>query len=138
MELDDGVRDRLYVAHAYAKVPVTGGADVSDVSLDGTVPLPYLSGRYEDGESMMVPVVPARRTVQMEANGARASLDIADVLGGTGLRIAILSRARYPSRNPARSSRRSRRRPARSPTWWPSRTAAPRRTCARRSRGRRR
>ena len=88
VELDDGVRDRLYVVHAYAKVPVTGGADVSGVSLDGRVQLPYLSGRYEDGDSLMVPVVPARRTIQMEANGVGASLDIADVLGGTGLRIA--------------------------------------------------
>ena len=88
VELDDGHRDRLYVAHAYAKVPATGGADVSGVSLDGTVRLPYLSGRYEDGESVMVPVVPARRAIQMEVNGVAASLDVADVLGGTGLRIA--------------------------------------------------
>lgn len=88
VELEDGHRDRLYVVHAYAKVPATGGADVSGVSLDGAVDLPYLSGRYEDGDSVMVPVVPARRTIQMEVNGVPASLDISDVLGGTGLRIA--------------------------------------------------
>ena len=88
LQLQDGRRDRLYVVHAYAKVPVTGGADVSKVSLDGQVELPYLSGSYQDGESVMVPVVPARRTIQMEVNGVPASLDVADVLGGTGLKIA--------------------------------------------------
>lgn len=88
VQLQDGHRDRLYVAHAYAKVPVTGGADISNVSLDGEVDLPYLSGRYEDGDSVMVPVVPARGTIRMNVNGAPASLDVADVLGGTGLKIA--------------------------------------------------
>lgn len=87
-ELQDGRLDRLYVAHAYAKVPVTGGAAISGVSLDGEVRLPYLDGQYSDGDSLMVPVVPARRAVQMEVNGVRASLGIADVLGGTGLMIA--------------------------------------------------
>lgn len=86
--LQDGYRDRLYVAHAYAKVPVTGGADISGVSLDGKVGLPYLSGRYGDGDSIMVPVVPAHSTMRMDVNGVPVSLDVADVLGGTGLKIA--------------------------------------------------
>lgn len=90
LELGDGRRDSIYVAHAYAKIPVTGAASVSGVSV-GPVALPYLAGEYGDGDSLMVPVVPAHRAVSLVVNGAPVSLDVADVLGGTGLKIADAS-----------------------------------------------
>jgi hypothetical protein len=80
--------DKVYTVHAYVKIPVTGNVSVTDTNLDGTLYLPYLDGEYSDGESIMVPVIPGYRTINIAINGVSTSLDYADVLGGTGIKIA--------------------------------------------------
>ncbi len=61
----------MYSATAYVKVPFSGAASVSDVSLDETLPLPYLSGEYELGESMYVPFVANHKVIHMILNGTQ-------------------------------------------------------------------
>ena len=79
--------DRAYVVHAYVKVPVTGDVEISGAALDGLA-LPYLDGRYSTGDTIHFPVIPTYRQVHMAVNGVPTFLNIADVLGATGLKIA--------------------------------------------------
>ena len=78
--------DTVYTVHAYVKIPVTGAVTINGTSMDGLA-LPYLDGSYSGGDSMMIPVIPTYRGISMSINGMDAYLGIADVLGGTGLRI---------------------------------------------------
>ena len=68
---DPGISNSMYSATAYVKVPFSGAASVSDVSLDETLPLPYLSGEYELGESMYVPFVANHKVIHMILNGTQ-------------------------------------------------------------------
>ena len=81
---------KIYNVHAYVKIPVLGddNIQISGVSLDGILPLPYLDGVYTEGNSIFVPVIPTYKTIHLAINNAETSLAISDVLGGTGLYIA--------------------------------------------------
>ena len=81
-----GIDDIAYAVHAYVKMPVTGTVSINGTSLDGLA-LPYLDGSYSGGDSLLIPVIPTYGGISMSINGMDAYLGIADVLGGTGLRI---------------------------------------------------
>ena len=68
---DPGISNSMYSAIAYVKVPFSGDVSVSDVSLDETLPLPYLSGEYELGESVYVPFVANHKVIHMILNGTQ-------------------------------------------------------------------
>lgn len=78
----------VYNIHAYVKIPVTGQNDITETNLDKRLYLEYLDGTYGDGQSIFVPIIPTYKRINFEINGVQASLNVADVLGGTGLKIA--------------------------------------------------
>ena len=81
-------KDLVYVPYTYAMIPVTGNVTVSGLSLDGTLPLPYLNGNYTDGDTIRVPIVPGYDAVRLSINSLKASLAFGNVVGGTGVHIA--------------------------------------------------
>lgn len=83
----DSSDDLVYNIHAYVKIPVVGNAVIRQVNLDG-MPVPGLDNNYANGESVFVPIIPEYRTLGMMINGIEVYLDIADILGGTGLKIS--------------------------------------------------
>ena len=80
--------DFVYTTHAYAAIPVTGGITVTNLSLDETLPIPYLDKVYLDGDTIHVPVLPLYDTIHLEINGIDTSLQYSNILGGTGITIA--------------------------------------------------
>ena len=84
----DTVEDKVYVVHAYAKIPVIGNVNVTGTNLDGTLPLSYLDKIYSNGQDIMVPVIPGFHTINITINGIDTSLQYEDILGGTGIKIA--------------------------------------------------
>ena len=80
--------DTVYVVHAYAQIPVTGTITVSELNLDKTLQLPYLNGDYTTGDVIHVPILPNHKTINLRINDIPASLRYADILGGTGIKIA--------------------------------------------------
>ena len=85
IESDD---DKVYMAHAWAQIPVIGSVSVKNVNLDGVTDLTYLNGDYQDGQYIRVPVIPGFKTIHLEVNNVKASLSYSDILGGTGIKIA--------------------------------------------------
>ncbi len=81
-----GTERTAYTPHAYVKIPVPSQVEVSGITLD-EIPLSYLDGRYGGGDAVMIPVIPAYETIHLSINGVGTSINIADVLGVTGLRI---------------------------------------------------
>ena len=96
------MEDRAYNIHAYVKIPVVGSVRIDDVRLDGSdpsqykdgrhfdgsLPLGYLDGEYSNGQSVFIPIIPTFKQIRLTINDIPAYLNIADVLGGTGLHIA--------------------------------------------------
>ena len=82
------VEDKTYVVHAYVNIPVTGSITVTNLNLNETLPLSYLDTSYESGDSIQVPVIPGYSTIHLTINGIDAQLNYADILGGTGIKIA--------------------------------------------------
>ena len=80
--------DWVYTTHAYAAIPVTGSITVTNLSLDETLPIPYLDKVYLDGDTIHVPVLPLHDTIHLEINGIDTSLQYSNILGGTGITIA--------------------------------------------------
>jgi hypothetical protein len=83
----DTPEDKVYVAHAYVQIPVVGNATVTDVYLDNLLSLSYLNGNYTTGEHVRIPVIPGYYDINMKINGVPTTTTIANVLGGTGLKI---------------------------------------------------
>ena len=95
-------KDQAYNIHAYVKIPIVGDVRISNVGLDGSDPslyndgrnfdgsltLGYLDGEYSDGQSLFVPIIPTFKQIRLTINEIPTYLNIADVLGGTGLHIA--------------------------------------------------
>ena len=87
--IPDGSLGTLYHTHAYVKIPIISNITVTDVSLDGIVPLDHLGRNYTiNHNSIFVPIIPPYKTIFLTINGIPTQLHIADVLGGTGLKIA--------------------------------------------------
>ena len=84
----DTKQNKAYNVHAYVKIPIIGQVDIANVTMDGTLLLPYLDGVYTNKETILVPVIPGYKTISLTINTIPVSLDIADTLGGTGLDIA--------------------------------------------------
>jgi len=84
----DTAEDKTYVVHAYVNIPVTGNVTITNLNLDETLPIPYLDGPYSTGDSIYVPVIPGYKTINLTINEVLTSLNYADVLGGTGIKIA--------------------------------------------------
>ena len=85
----------VYNVHAYVKIPVIGNVTIDQVVLydknDSSLSrltLSYLNDEYHGGDSIFVPVIPGYKTITMSIDGIDATLNVADVLGGTGLRIS--------------------------------------------------
>ena len=83
------IEDKVYVAHAYLQIPVIGDVTVTEMSLDGSLALPYLDGNYTTGDHILVPIIPGYYNVGMKINGMLAVVRISDVLGGTGVKVVI-------------------------------------------------
>ena len=95
-------KDQAYNVHAYVKIPIVGDVRITDVYLDGSDPashsdgrhfdgsmrLEYLDGTYLNGQSLFVPIIPTFKQIRLTINDIPTHLNIADVLGGTGLHIA--------------------------------------------------
>ncbi len=82
------LKDTLYNVHAYVKIPVIGDVTITGINLDERLSLQYLDGNYTDGQSIFVPVIPTYQSIHMRISGVPISLNVADVLSGTGLYIA--------------------------------------------------
>lgn|GEM_PF-2041851 len=82
-----GADSSIYVAHAYVQIPVTGNATITGVSLDGVLALPHIDGNYTTGYRVRIPIVPGYHNISMGINGVPVAIAIADVLGGTGLKV---------------------------------------------------
>ena len=80
--------DKTYVVYAYVNIPVTGSINVTNLNLDGTLFLSYLDMSYEFNDAIKVPVIPRYSTINLTINGVDTQLNYADILGGTGIKIA--------------------------------------------------
>ena len=78
----------IYTPHAYAKIYVTGDVTVTDFSLDGTLPLPYLNKEYIGGNEIHIPIVPEHHTIHLKINGMATTLPFKAIQGGTGTTVA--------------------------------------------------
>jgi hypothetical protein len=78
---------KIYVAHAYVQIPVTGNIVVSETNLDNILPLQYIDGNYTTGDRIRVPIIPGYKNVNLKINGNPTITAISDVLGGTGLKV---------------------------------------------------
>jgi len=83
----DTPEDKVYVVHAYVQIPVIGDVEVTDTYLDNNLSLSYLNGNYTTGESIKIPVIPGYSDINMKINDVKTLTVIANVLGGTGLKI---------------------------------------------------
>ncbi len=83
----DTPEDKAYVVHAYVQIPVVGDVEVTDTYLDNHLSLSYLNGNYTTGESIKVPVIPGYHDINMKINNVQTITVIANVLGGTGLKV---------------------------------------------------
>ena len=92
------IEDKVYVVHAYARIPVVGTVTVTDMNLDGTLDLPYLNKQYVGG-NILVPIIPGYDTINMKLNGVSASIDYANILGGTGIKIVDPATSTIPQYN---------------------------------------
>ncbi|MEW6043447.1 MAG: hypothetical protein AB1608_04225 [Thermoproteota archaeon] len=79
--------EKIYVVHAYVSIPVVGEAKVTDVYLDNHLHLGYLEGSYVSGDKIKIPVIPGYHDINMKINGIPTTTVIANVLGGTGLKV---------------------------------------------------
>lgn len=79
--------DTVYVVHAYVRIPVVGDVVITDVYLDNALAIPYLSGNYTTGNSVKIPVIPGYHDINMKINGIPTTTVIAQVLGGTNLKV---------------------------------------------------
>ena len=86
---------RMYNVHGYVKVPITGDVEVSNAMV-GVLRLDYLNSRYNSGEEIYFPIIPPHKEINMDVGNVGVSddkklsapIEIADVLGATGLKIA--------------------------------------------------
>lgn len=86
------VEDLVYTVHAYVNIPVTGDVEITNVMINGnsnSENLDYLNGNYTSGNEIKVPVIPKFNSVSLKINGVDTSLDFSNVLGGTGIKIAL-------------------------------------------------
>ncbi len=79
--------DKIYVVHAYVQIPVVGDIQVTDTYLDSQLALPYINGNYTTGNSIKIPVIPGYHDINMKINGISTTTVIANVLGGSGLKV---------------------------------------------------
>lgn len=79
--------EKIYIVHAYVSIPVVGEIEVTDVYLDNHLSLGYLDGNYTTGDKVRVPVIPGYHDINMKINGVPTTTVIANVLGGTGLKV---------------------------------------------------
>ncbi|MDC8438147.1 MAG: hypothetical protein LV468_04005, partial [Candidatus Nitrosotenuis sp.] len=79
--------DKVYVVHAYVQVPVVGNVTISDVYLDSSLAIPYLSGNYTTGDKIKIPIIPGYHDLNMKINGIPTTTIISQVLGGTNLKV---------------------------------------------------
>ncbi|MEM3064465.1 MAG: hypothetical protein QW177_03735 [Candidatus Nitrosotenuis sp.] len=79
--------EKVYVVHAYVSIPVVGQVEVTDVYLDNHLKLGYLDGNYTTGDKIRVPVIPGYHDINMKINGVPTTTVIANVLGGTGIKV---------------------------------------------------
>jgi hypothetical protein len=87
---------KVYVVHAYVQIPVVGSVRVDSLRLSGgslgntlgPLNLPYLDGNYTDVDLIRVPVIPGYHDIKMNINGIASTTVIANVLGGTGIKVA--------------------------------------------------
>ena len=93
--------NRLYVAHLYVNIPVTGDITVSDLRLDNTQRLPYLHGTYRSGEVLNIPLLPGFSTITMNINGISTTLRYADILGIIGTSIIDSKTTKITNHNPS-------------------------------------
>lgn len=81
--------NQVYNVYAYVKIPISiNDIRVSGINLDERIWLRYLDGEYDAGESIYVPIIPTYGTIGIMINDIPVRLDIADVLGGSTLKIA--------------------------------------------------
>ena len=81
--------DKIYLVHAYAKIPISGGdITITETYLNEDVPIPYINKNYRLGQEINIPIIPGYDTINMVINGIPASLKYGDILGGTGIKIA--------------------------------------------------
>ncbi|MEM4249665.1 MAG: hypothetical protein QW395_05175 [Candidatus Nitrosotenuis sp.] len=79
--------EKIYIVHAYVSIPVVGEIKVTDVYLDNHLSLGYLGGNYTTGDKIRIPVIPGYHDINMKINGVPTTTVIANVLGGTGLKV---------------------------------------------------
>ena len=92
---------KLYNVHAYVKIPVTTGMEISGVSLDGRIDLASASGRYGPGDEIYLPIIPGYKTVHMTVGGLEMQMNIADILGTTGIQVTEGDVSTVSNINPA-------------------------------------
>ena len=74
----DGDVPFAYVPTVYAKAPFPVDTEINDVTLDG-VPLHQLSGNYDQGDAMMVPILPRTDEIKMTVSGMEITMHVADM-----------------------------------------------------------
>ena len=97
-------RDFIYTASAYMKYPITVAVGISQVQMvnpgeSQAVSLSYIDGRYLEGESFYIPVIPGMPTLKIQINGVDAVVFLADI--ADPVKIASISSS---SGNPALSN----------------------------------
>ena len=97
-------RDFIYTASAYMKYPITVAVGISQVQMvnpgeSQTVSLSYIDGRYLEGESFYIPVIPGMPKLSIQINGVDAVVFLADI--ADPVKIASISSS---SGNPALSN----------------------------------
>ena len=97
-------RDFIYTASAYMKYPITVAVGISQVKMinpgeSQTVSLSYINGRYLEGESFYIPVIPGMPKLSIQINGVDAVVFLADI--ADPVKIASISSS---SGNPALSN----------------------------------
>lgn len=78
---------KIYVASAYASIPVLGKIELTDVFLDNLLPLEYLNGNYTSADHIMVPIVAGFDEIEMKINGIPTTILVSNLLGGGGLKV---------------------------------------------------
>ena len=68
----------VYVPTVYARAPFPVDTEINDVTLDG-VPLHQLSGNYDQGDAMMVPILPGTDEIKMTVSGMEITMHVVDM-----------------------------------------------------------
>ena len=78
IDVVDGDVPFVYVPTVYAKAPFPVDTEINDVTLDG-VPLHRLSGNYDQGDAMMVPILPKTDEIKMTVSGMEITMHVVDM-----------------------------------------------------------